>query len=192
MKKWIVMLLCCLLLTGCVAPGTGTTNPAETDASTTPTDQTTGTDTTEADPTDDVSVETDPSTDPTENTVVKFTIYTPNENLDGFYATEIVVDTLTAENVIAELVKEKVLNEEITVNLAEIVDGQLNLDFNSAFADLINSQGSTGESMIMGSIVNTFLSAYGPSGAETVYITVDGQVLESGHVVYDFPMEFRE
>lgn len=185
MKNLIAMLLCCLLLTGCAA--TGTTDPVGTDASTAPTGQTTVTDAT-----DDVSVETDPSTDPTESTVVKFTIYTPNENLDGFYATEVVVDGLTAENVVAELVKENVLTENITVNLAEIVGSQLNLDFNSAFADLINTQGSTGESMIMGSIVNTFLSAYGPSGAETVYITVDGQILESGHVVYDFPMEFRE
>lgn len=192
MKKWIVMLLCCLLLTGCAT--TGTTDPTNSTDATPGTEQTqpTQTDAPGTDPTDEAPVETDPSAEPTESLTVKFTIYTPNENLDGFYATEIVVDELTAQNVVSELVKEKVLSEAITVNSAQIVNGQLNLDFNSAFADLINTQGSTGESMMIGSVVNTFLSAYGPSGAESVYITVDGQILESGHVVYDFPLEFRE
>ena len=37
--------------------------------------------------------------------------------------------------------------------------------------------------MVVGSVVNTFLDAF---QAESVYFTVDGQILESGHVIYDF------
>ena len=36
-------------------------------------------------------------------------------------------------------------------------------------------------------VVNTFLDAF---QAESVYFTVDGQILESGHVIYDFAMPF--
>jgi hypothetical protein len=43
--------------------------------------------------------------------------------------------------------------------------------------------------MVLGSLVNTYLSAY---QAETVLITVEGQILESGHVIYDFPMGYFE
>jgi len=65
----------------------------------------------------------------------------------------------------------------------------LNIDFNRSFADLICSMGTAGELMITGSVVNTFLSAF---QAESVYFTVDGEILESGHVIYDFPLTFVE
>ena len=39
--------------------------------------------------------------------------------------------------------------------------------------------------MLVGSVVNSFLSAY---GAETVTLTCDGAVLETGHTIYDEPL----
>ena len=44
--------------------------------------------------------------------------------------------------------------------------------------------GTAGESATIKAVVNTFLDAY---GAQEAYITVDGEILESGHVIYDFP-----
>ena len=58
------------------------------------------------------------------------------------------------------------------------------IDLNSAFRDQLNSSGSTGEHMLMGCVVNTFLSAY---EAQQLYITVAGETLETGHVIYDSP-----
>ena len=62
----------------------------------------------------------------------------------------------------------------------------LELDFNQAFAELLCSMGSSGEYIIVGAMVNSFLDAF---GAARLMFTVDGEILETGHVIYDFPME---
>ena len=168
MKKILSILLYCVLLSGCVINA----QPQDT----APTDTVKQTDATES---------TEAQTDPTEELVV-FTVYTPDENLIGFIATEV---TASKESALDALIASGVLNEDIAVNSVELDGRLLKLDLNSVFADLINQQGTTGERMVMGSLVNTYLSAY---QAETVLITVDGQILESGHVIYDFPMGFFE
>jgi PBP1b-binding outer membrane lipoprotein LpoB len=168
MKKLLSILFCCVLLSGCVINAQPQTII--------PTDTVKPTDATES---------TETQTDPTEKPVT-FTVYTPDENLIGFIATEV---TASRESALDALIAAGVLNEGITVNSFELDGKLLKLDLNSAFADLINQQGSTGERMVMGSLVNTYLSAY---QAETVLITVEGQILESGHVIYDFPMGFFE
>ena len=168
MKKLLSILLCCVLLSGCVVieqpPDTA---PADTAKQT------------------DASESTEAQTDPTEE-LVAFTVYTPDENLIGFIANEV---TASRESALEALIAAGVLNEGITVNSFELDGKLLKLDLNSAFADLINQQGTTGERMVMGSLVNTYLSAF---QAETVLITVEGQILESGHVIYDFPMGLFE
>lgn len=181
MKKLLILtILCCLLLTAC-----GSTPPESTEPSPIPSD-------TQAIASDPTETESEPTqTEPTDAApqVLKFTLYTPNENADGFYATDIVIEELTAQNVILELQKEKVLSEDIEINSAVLEGSRLSLDFNAAFRDQLLTYGTAGERMMIGSVVNTFLCAY---GAETVMITVDSEILESGHVVYDFPMEFFE
>lgn len=176
MKKLILITLCCLLLTACDAPAqegtTGAITPPTTIA------------VTEAGTTETLI--------PTEDTTVKFTLYTPSEDAVSFYATEILAEKLDAQTILQELINENVLPADVTVNACELVDTQLNLDLSSAYQELILAQGTAGERMVMGSVVNTFLSAYADSGAETVYITVDGEILESGHVIYDFPQAFYE
>lgn len=183
MKKIMMLLLCCLLLTACSKK-----QPAPTGASTMPpvTDAPTGMPT-EAPTAAPTQASSEASTET--SAAVKFTIYTPNENADGFYDTVIVIDELTAQNVVDALIKEKVLNEGIAVNSERLEGSQLILDFNGAFRDQLVTYGTTGETMMIGSVVSTFLSAY---GAESVTITVDGAILESGHVIYDFPIEFME
>lgn len=175
MKKILMILLCCLLLTACGPkqpdPATAPTTPSATDA---PTQAPTAA----------------PTKMPTEAAaVVRFTIYTPNQNADGLNDAVIVIDELTAQNVVNELIRENVLNESITVNSERLEGSQLFLDFNRAFRDQLLTYGTAGEMMMIGSTVNTFLSAY---GAESVTITVDGEIIESGHVIYDFPIEFME
>lgn len=181
MKKLSMIIIACLLLTACAG------TPDQTD----PTDTSTAATTTQ--PTTDPVTEatTQPETAETQETTapstVKFTLCTPNENFDGFNTTDVVINELDANAILRELVNENVLNGDISILSAILTGSDLAIDLNSAFADLIVTQGSTGERMILGSVVNSFLSAY---GAETVTITVDGGPLESGHVVYDFPMTF--
>ena len=117
--------------------------------------------------------------------LITITIYSGNDNADGFVTSQIQVEEISANTLVERLIQAGILTEDIEILAFEAKGAQLNLDFSSGFRDLICSQGTAGEYILMGSVVNTFLDAY---AAETVSITVDNQILESGHVIYDFPM----
>lgn len=116
-------------------------------------------------------------------------IYVPDENAVSFDIVRANVYELDPFLITALLIEHSMLNEDICLNRAEIVDNQLNLDFNQAFSDQLNTYGTSGERMMMGCVVNTFLSVF---DVEFVYITVDDEILESGHAIYDFSMGFFE
>ena len=93
-------------------------------------------------------------------------------------------------NVLVEkLIEVGVLNERVYIGSMQVDGDHLILHFGPAFADQLYTMGTSGERMMMGSVVNTFLTAF---DAETVSVRVDGQILESGHVIYDEPMGFFE
>ena len=121
--------------------------------------------------------------------MLTYTLYIPNSNADGFDTNEISVQEITPENILDELQTAVVLTENVWINDFQIEDSQLKIDFNVVFADILCTTGSAGEYMVMGSVVNTFLSAY---QAESVFITVNGEILETGHVIYDFPITYME
>lgn len=196
MKKLLCVLVACLLLTACAgreAPdATGvaneTTTPTESSAaSSVPAETTTPASSDVIQETQlAFSVSDAASSVPQEDTLTRFTLYTPNDNADGFLATEVEGDKITPMNM---LIEAGVLSEAILLNYVKWEADLLTADFNASFRDLLLSQGTAGEKMLMGSVVNTFLSAY---QTESMMITVEGQILESGHVIYDFPMEYFE
>ena len=47
--------------------------------------------------------------------------------------------------------------------------------------------GTAGEYIIIGSLVNTFLENYQDT-VTSIFITVNGEIIESGHVIYDFEL----
>ena len=171
MKKLIVFALCCLMLTACVPAAPAPTQPSETQP-----------EVTQPQPT-----YTEPM--PTETEPVTFTVYWGNENADGLLSAEVQVSEINEEVVIAELVKAGAIPEGVAVNELTREGDQLNIDFNEAFLNYLYTMGTSGELMLTGSVVNTFLSAY---GAESVMFTVNGEIVESGHVIYDFPLSFAE
>jgi len=57
--------------------------------------------------------------------------------------------------------------------------GLIELDLSSEFNGFMAAQGSWGEFVALGSLVNTFLSAF---NAENILITVGGEVLSTPHV----------
>ena len=63
----------------------------------------------------------------------------------------------------------------------------LEADFNDALRQSLLPMGTAGEYVLMGCVVNTFLTAY---QADAITITVEGEVLETGHSVYDQPLTF--
>ena len=177
MKRLLSLLLCCLLLTACapkesvptIAPTAPPVTIAPTEAATVPPTET-------------------PTEAPTEPAALySFTLYHGDENAEKLLPKEVFVPEIRESVVIEQLIAAGVLREGIAVNTLEKNGTQLNIDFNQEFANLVCSMGTSGEYIIVGSTVNTFLSAY---QAETVFFTVNGEILESGHVIYDFPIGF--
>lgn len=135
-------------------------------------------------PATDQSNEHDSATAPQ---LVSYAVYVPNDSADGFHVITASTELISAETVLAELKKQNVLPEAVLMNSFHMEDGLITMDFNQAFADALCSMGTSGELMIVGSVVNTFLDAF---QAESVYFTVDGEILESGHTIYDFALTF--
>ena len=135
------------------------------------------------------------------------TLYLPNDNADGF---ETVTETVQAnpQGIVDALIAHDALPEGVTVNDFRMEnngtettegddaivsytpgDSQIFLDVSQAFGDAAATTGTAGETMLLGSLVNTMLTYY---NAEMLTLTVDGAVLETGHNVYDTPFTMME
>lgn len=112
-------------------------------------------------------------------------IYSSNENADGFVTEEVETSELTAQWLLDQLAARGVISADVqALSCKETdVDGvkSLDLDLNQAFATFMQSSGSTGEYISLGSLCNTFLDAY---GCEQIRITVEGGTLSTGHTDY--------
>ena len=172
MKRILGILFIGLLLTGLSACGQTATIPE-------PTGDTIETQMHETEPSEILVEETGGSQ------LLSYSVYVPNSNVDGFDMITIYTEDISAESVLSELEKWDVLPDAVSTYSFRIDDGLISIDFNQAFGDAVCAMGTSGEYMIVGSVVNTFLDAF---GAESLFFTVDGQVLESGHAVYDFAM----
>lgn len=131
-------------------------------------------------------------------------LYLPNEDASAFETvTETVkatpqglVDALVAHGALPE--GTEVLSFTLDDHGVETQEGDtvsytpgdtvtIELDVSQAFGDAAASTGTAGESMLLGSLVNTMLKAY---QADEVLLTCEGEVLETGHNVYDQPLTF--
>ena len=189
MKKILCALLACVILVGMVACNKAPTKQ-EPVGNSNETNQPTATTPIEKDETETPDETTNvPVEDPTESIpqLLSYNIYVPNENANGFVVETISTEEISEETVLAELKKYNVLTEDVSINSFNVENNLITIDFNQAFADIVCSMGTSGEMMVLGSVVNTFLDAF---QAESVYFTVDGEILESGHAIYDFSMSF--
>ena len=116
----------------------------------------------------------------------QFVLYLPNEDVSGFIENTISGNAVSAYGLIAMLVDNGVLPSGIQVlNFHESESGgtrTLSLDLSQGFADHIQSLGSSGEYYVVGSVVNTFLSAF---NGDAIQITVDSDSWASGHAIYE-------
>ena len=133
------------------------------------------------------------------------TLYLPNDNADGFDTVEETVEA-SPQGIVDALIAHGVLPEGVTVDAFETMsDGvetqegdvvsyevgelSITLDLSEEFLSAVTGTGTAGETMVMGSLVNTMLAAY---NAQTLTLTCGGEVVETGHAVYDEPMTFFE
>ena len=118
-------------------------------------------------------------------------LYFSNETSDGFETQTVYVDQLSAENILEKLCEKNMVSADTVANSMEFVeeDGQTKilLDLSETFNEYLVKAGSSKESLLMGSLVNTFLTAY---EADSILVTIEGQILETGSFVYKEPLEF--
>ena len=120
-----------------------------------------------------------------EDKSVEIKVYMSNDDATAFVSESVEIAELTPENIVNALIEKSVLSSDVQVLKCDkqTVEGveSLEVDFNEAFGVYVSSKGTTGEYYTIGSIVNTFLDAY---GCEKIKITVEGNTLETGHNDY--------
>ena len=140
----------------------------------------------------------EPSTDITAAPVVTdaptaalytLSVYRGDANAENFIFEDVQVSQINETVILEQLIAAGVLPEGTVIYSFSVTDGRIQIDFNDVFLKHLNSMGTAGEQMLTGSVVNTFLRAF---DAQDLCFTVDGMTVESGHVIYDFPLEFME
>lgn len=210
MKRMVVLLLCgalLLALSGCVSepaqedlpPETGqeTEEPSETQP-TVPEDSEDSTEEPVQEPNPDQEStpvqDTEPAPteepeDQTEPEQVDVTIYYGDDNCEYLLSEETQIPELDPQ-ALADLLYDKgVFSHRFVVNSCKVEEGLIELDLDEHFEEMLQSTGTSGEYIMMGSLVNTFLDAY---EADELRLTVEGETLETGHSIYDWNLTFYE
>lgn len=77
--------------------------------------------------------------------------------------------------------------EDDVANMSDKLVGEL--DLSDEFLEEVTHTGTAGESMLLGSVVNTFIHTY---HLQKLRLTANEQTIETGHANYDEPFEFMQ
>jgi hypothetical protein len=115
-------------------------------------------------------------------------LYFPDEEA-MYFCTKTVATNGKPEHLVSLLAKEKAIpKDSVALGFSIDENGRLLLDMNKAYTAGIDN-GTCSEISTMGSLVNTFLTYY---GASELLLTIEGEVLVTGHNGYDYPITFYE
>jgi len=110
-------------------------------------------------------------------------LYQTDEQGMGLVTSEEVIEYLSPENIVQLLINQGDLAPGVRVlsftERGEPGQKQLELNLSREFSDFIGGQGTSGEFTVLGSVVNTFLSAF---EGESIIITVEGEALSTPHM----------
>ena len=118
---------------------------------------------------------------------VYFEIYFPNEAFDGLSHVSASADRPDESLVVELLVEQRAIPDTVLMISFRCEEGGIYLDLTQDFADYLGTLSAAGESLVMRSVANTFLSAF---QADYLYLTVEGTVLETANAVYSDPLLF--
>ena len=188
MKKrtWIIAIIVILavIAAACIFGYlSGQNEPEQNEPPTTVEPDTTPDDTEQPDDTQDDPVQPEnPNPSGGESVIV----YVPDEQGETLTPVGADAEDDSDQALVDALIAAGSLPEGVAVNSSSTADGVLTLDMNAAYGEAVRSSGTTGENMLIYSLVNTFVQA---RGVDSVIITVDGAPLESGHEIYDYPLQ---
>jgi len=122
------------------------------------------------------------------DTAVEINVYYSDETCENLVSETVTLAELSPENIMVSLYEKGAISAPAQVK-SFLMDktGIIRLDLGAEYASMVNAMGTSGEYMMMGALVNTFLEAYSASG---LMLQVDGKTLETGHSIYDFTLEF--
>ena len=121
---------------------------------------------------------------------VSVTLYKGDDNAENVIPVECEIAEQSPQAIVDKLVELGVFGSAVTANSFTVDNSNvIHLDMGQDFAAQIFSSGTAGEHIMVGSLVNSFISVY---EADAVLITVDGKPFESGHAIYDFALSFFE
>lgn len=140
-----------------------------------------------------------------EGQLTDITIYLPDDNAEYLIPT-VVKTEKTPMAVIQALVDAGALPEGTEVNKCMFKSGstaisfeealdpdsvlglKMEIDLSDAFAQAVEHTGTAGEIMLMGSVVNSLSYNF---NTVSVMVYANGDIIETGHNVYDEPLEFN-
>lgn len=141
-------------------------------------------------PVPEVSEEPAVSEEPVAPSGVSVTLYKGDDNAENVIPVECEIAEQSPQAIVDKLVELGVFGSAVTANSFTVDNSNvIHLDMGQDFAAQIFSSGTAGEHIMVGSLVNSFISVY---EADAVLITVDGKPFESGHAIYDFALSFFE
>ena len=119
---------------------------------------------------------------------VPLTIFYGNDTAEFLLSKTVTVPEINAGEIIGQLQEAQVFGGDITLLRMDIgSDGCMILDFNQAFGQQLGMYGSAGEYLMVGSTVNTFLTAF--PECDRVRILVEGESCSYGQMDYSQPFD---
>ena len=119
-------------------------------------------------------------------------IYYGNGASDNLDMEMVAVEQVTADNLIDALAKHNIVSIGTKVNSFDEEENNgvktLHLDLSKTFHEYLKTMTEEGENIIMCSVAATFLEAY---DADEIAITVEGDVLQTDHAIYEEPLRFK-
>ena len=130
------------------------------------------------------------SEDPSAAPGISVTLYKGDDNAENVVPVECEIAEQSPQAIVDKLFELGVFGSAVTANSFTVDNSNvIHLDMGQDFAAQIFSSGTAGEHIMVGSLVNSFISVF---EADAVLITVDGNPFESGHAVYDYALSFFE
>ncbi len=121
---------------------------------------------------------------------ISVTLYKGDDNAEFVIPVECEIAEQSPQAIADKLVELGVFSAPVTANSFTVDNSNvIHLDMGQDFAAQVFSSGTAGEHIMVGSLVNSFISVY---EADAVLITVEGSTFESGHAIYDYALSFFE
>lgn len=112
-------------------------------------------------------------------------IYKPDDQAEDLESQRVKVEGMNEKSLLQALKDAEVLKKDIKILSYEKKDKKIAVDFNEAFGTYFKQMGSAEEHLKMQAVAKTFCKNL---GADSFSFTVEGEVLETGHQVYEEPI----